>query len=497
MSVFEDLVEELKDDELLEETVIGFNEPVLNTTSASAAVKTQSAAERRGQTLPSQPADRKKFNSDEIAALQVVELVFTGIERDLFNAEPQGYDDLAAKQALHRFIHCTAKPDSDEAFEVESRLHNEIENWKQKLLARDAKMSPANLRRYCETSQPPLSSQALFALARFYFGTGLTAVSAPKFESILTRLFSKRGEAERREPLLNKEETIGHLTKRYLDWSGVSMLPEDDPEAMLSIMSFEEFATEAENAESYDALVKSDFFKRVVTLKESVRGQLTSPAVMAACIRGNIAFGNAVVALLEKFSQKVGAARARKKFGAIGNDLIGRAVARTIDLEQLCSEEGINETSAAPVKKAETKQKAQPSRPAEKKAASPFLNASLFAVNKWLLFVSVVLVSISIGLYLWTERSSKDDAAAAAVPAVELTGFEDKDKVKTAKISGETMYAVMTPAWDSFDEDKKRDLAQKLYAYAARKGVKRINIMNSHGATVAAGTPDRIELVRQ
>jgi hypothetical protein len=69
--------------------------------------------------------------------------------------------------------------------------------------------------------------------------------------------------------------------------------------------------------------------------------------------------------------------------------------------------------------------------------------------------------------------------------------------VKTANNSGETMYAVMTPAWDSFDEDKKRDLAQKLYAYAARKGVKRINIMNSHGATVAAGTPDRIELVRQ
>ncbi|HTK37831.1 MAG TPA: hypothetical protein VL325_05015 [Pyrinomonadaceae bacterium] len=489
MSVFEDLVEELKEDELLEETVIGFGDPVLNETSGTAV--------KRSQTTTVQPADRKKFNSDEIAALQVVELVFTGVERDLFNAEPKTYDDLAAKQALHRFVHCTAKPDSDEAFEIESRLHNEIENWKQKLLARDAKMSPANVRRYCETSQPPLSSQALFALARFYFSTGLTASSGPKFESILTRLFSKRAEAERREPLLNKEETIAHLTKRYLDWSGVLVLQEDEPEAMLSIMSFEEFTTEAENAESYDALVKSEFFKRLAVFKESVRGQLSSPAVMAACIRGNVAVGNAVVGLLEKFGQTVGGARARKKLGAIGDNLIGLAVGRTIDLEQLFSDEGSKESpAAAPVKQAEKKQKAQASQPAEKKTAPSFLKSPLFAVNKWLLFVSVVLVSLSIGLYLWTEHSSKDDAAAAAVPAIELTGFEEKDKVKTAKISGETMYAVMTSAWDSYDEDKKRELAKKLYDFAAKKGVKRLNIMNSHGATVAAGTPDRIDLVR-
>lgn len=489
MSVFEDLVEELKEDELLEETVVGFSEPVPNGSNRSASVKSS-------QTASPQLADRKKFNTDEIAALQVVELVFTGVERDLFNLEPKKYDDLAAKQALHRFVHCTAKPDSDEAFEIESRLHNEIENWKQKLLERDAKMSPANLRRYCETSQPPLSSQALFALARFYFGTGLTASSAPKFESILTRLFSKRAESERREPLLNKDDTIGHLSKRYLEWSGVSVLQEDDPEAMISIMSFEEFVTEAENAESYDVLAKSDFFKRFAEFKASIRGQLSSPTVMGACIRGNIAVGNAVVGLLEKFGQKVGAARARKKIGALGDDLVGLAVGRTIDVEQLFSEESPKESLPA-IKRSEKKQKAQEIQAAEKKAAPSFLNTSLFAVNKWLLFASVVLVSLSIGLYVWAEHYSKDDAAAATVPAVELAGFEFKDKVKTAKISGETMYAVMTSAWDSYDEDRKRELAQKLYDYAAKKGVKRINIMNSHGATVAAGTPDRIDLVRQ
>ena len=491
MSVFEDLVEELKEDQLLEETV----SVVKVTVFASVSTPTVATEER---TSPAPATDKKKFYSDEIAALQVVELVFTGVERELFAAEPQPHDDLAAKQALHKFAYHTGEPGSGEAAELERTLATEIDNWKKKLLARDAKMSPANLRRHCETTQPPLSSQALFALARFYFGTGLTASSAPKFESILTRLFSKRGDAERREPLMNKEETIGHLSTRFSDWSGVAEL-HDDPDAMLSIMSFEEFSTEAEKADSFDALAKTDFFKRVVMFKESVRAHLAQPTVMASCIRANISMGNAVAALVWNFGEKAGAARAKKKFGAIGDDVIGRAVGRSIDLGQLFPDEELKLAPvAAPARQAETKQKTRPSEPVKKKAATASFSASgLFGVNKWLLLVSLIAITISIGFYFWSGSSDGETDGASKVPPVELAGFEYKDNVKIAKINAGTMYAVMTPEWDLYDDNKKRDFAKKLYTFAEKKGVRRLSIMNSGGKTVATGTADSINLQAQ
>lgn len=499
MSVFEDLVEELKEDQLLEETVTGSNEPGFNKAGRVNAGSSRSVTTPK-RSLTAQPADKKKFYSDEIAALQVVELVFTGVERELFGSEPQAYDDLAAKQALHKFVHYTGAPQSSEAVELERTLAAEIDNWKKKLLARDAKMSPANLRRHCERTQPPLSSQALFALARFYFSTGLTASSAPKFESILTRLFSKRGDAERREPLMNKEETIGHLKTRFSDWSGVAEL-HDTPDAMLSIMSFEEFSTEAEKAESFDALAKTDFFKRVVMFKESVRAHLAQPTVMAACIRANISMGNAVAALVGNFGEKAGAARAKKKFGAIGDDVIGRAVGRSIDLEQLFPDEELKLTPvASTARQAETKQRTRPSEPIKKKAATASFSASasgLFGVNKWLLLVSVLAITISIGFYFWSGSSSDAESDPSKVPPVELAGFEYKDNVKIAKINAGTMYAVMTPEWDMYDDNKKRDLAKKLYTFAEKKGVGRLSIMNSGGKTVATGTADNINLQAQ
>ena len=496
MSVFEDLVEELKEDQLLEETVTvvkksGFDNAGRVSTGSTDTVATQK------RTLPARATDKKKFYSDEIAALQVVELVFTGVERELFGAEPQAYDDLAVKQALHKFGHYADSPESSEAVELELTLATEIDNWKKRLTARDAKMSPANLRHHCETTQPPLSSQALFALARFYFSTGLTTTSSPKFESILTRLFSKRGDTERREPLMNKEETIGHLITRFSDWSGAAEL-HNDPDAMLSVMGFEEFSTEAEKADSFDTLAKTDFFKRVVMFKESVRTHLSQPAVMAACVRANISTGNAVAALVGKFGEKAGAARAKKKFGAIGDDVIGRAVGRSIDLEQLFPDEELKLTPvAASARQAETKQKTRSSEPVKKKVATASFSASgLFGVNKWLLLVSVIAITISIGFYFWS-GSSDTESDSSKVPPVELAGFEYKDNVKIAKINAGTMYAVMTPEWDMYDESKKRDFAKKLYTFAEKKGVKRLSIMNSGGKTVATGTADSINLQAQ
>lgn len=113
------------------------------------------------------------------------------------------------------------------------------------------------------------------------------------------------------------------------------------------------------------------------------------------------------------------------------------------------------------------------------------------------MLVSVIAITISIGFYFWSGSSDGETDGASKVPPVELAGFEYKDNVKIAKINAGTMYAVMTPEWDLYDDNKKRDFAKKLYTFAEKKGVRRLSIMNSGGKTVATGTADSINLQAQ
>lgn len=506
MNVFEDLIEELKEDCLLEETINDFPESISDHSddgrSADPVFEKVTSGDRKTsnpgrQNNPRSIGDPKKFASDEISALQMVEHVFTGIERDVLNEEPKPYSELHAKQALHRFMHCSADAGSEEAFDLESKLSAEIDNWKASLLKRDAKMSPANIRRYCETSQPPLSSQALFALVRFYFSTGLRAAAATKIDSVLTRLFSKKDVGERRAALVNKEETISHLRKRFSDWAGgASEATDGVPESMLSVLSFEDFLIEAEKVDNLEEFLKGDFFNRLIQFKESIREQFVSPEVMAACIRCNIGVGNAIVESLEKFGQRTNAARLKKKFGVLDHDAIAQAIGRTIDFDQLNTDSPETPVKK-PQKQAEPKEQPHPSKPVKKKSSSQTATSGLFAVNKTLLLTAAILVSISVGLYVWTNYFGDAQSVNVSLPAVELDGFEYKEMVQTAKISGETMYAQMTPAWDALADDKKQELVQKLYAFASKKGVNKLNVLNIHGASVAFATPSRQELTER
>jgi hypothetical protein len=497
MNVFEDLIVELKEDQLLEETVADFPESFPNYPNGYKSAdlvfddnpaeteKNNSQEQKTGHII----GDKKKFTSEEISALQMVEHVFTSVERDVLGVTPKSYDELGAKQALHRFVHSSAEVGSDEAVELEANLDTEIENWKDSLLAREAKMSPANIRVYCETSQPPLSSQALFALARFYFSTGLKAAAATKLDFVLTRLFSKKDEGERRSALVNKEETIAHLRKRFSDWTGASA--DEIPESMLSVLSFEDFTTEAEKVENLDEFLKGDFFNRLILFKESVREQLKSPEVAAACLRCNIAVGNAVVESLEKFGQKTNEARLKKKFGSLDDDLIAQAIGRTLDLDLLLT---VSLERPSPLKetnkRVEAKEQPRSPKAAAKKESSRSSVSGLFAVNKKLLLAAAILITASVGLFVWTNYYSADQSVSVKVPAVELNGFENRDAVKTAKISNETMYAQMTPAWDALSDEKKLEFVKKLYDFASKKGVKKLNVMDIHGTTVAFATPE-------
>ncbi|HLA95374.1 MAG TPA: hypothetical protein VK612_06615, partial [Pyrinomonadaceae bacterium] len=214
MNVFADLIEELKEENLLEETVIDINNRLGKAQhdeapKAAPLYATDDAVVQdfalEGEIAPAVPDEMihetatpiderdfyRKRAMEEVSSLQMVEHVLSGIEREHMKMAPETYDDLAVKKALHKFLQVTSDVSSDEHSESEYVLMQETENWYSALAKRDSNISVANIRRFCENSRPILSSQALMALARFYRNSPYSEPVRGKFDFVMTRLFSR------------------------------------------------------------------------------------------------------------------------------------------------------------------------------------------------------------------------------------------------------------------------------------------------------------------
>ena len=65
----------------------------------------------------------------------------------------------------------------------------------------------------------------------------------------------------------------------------------DESNILLAALSFEELATEAETAETFDQLIASDFFGRLRNFKESINEMFYAPNVTVAAIDANVRIG--------------------------------------------------------------------------------------------------------------------------------------------------------------------------------------------------------------
>ena len=178
MNVFEDLIEELRDENLLEQTVIDLPKSTsvksnghesgqaLNDPDGDVAESDSNGSHpNSGFDMPSaEPESEADFYRkraiDEISSLQMVEHIFSGIEREHMKLVPAAYDDLEAKKALHKFLQVSADASTTDYADAEFNLMRETETWSSALSERDQKISVSNLRRFCENSRPVLSSSS-------------------------------------------------------------------------------------------------------------------------------------------------------------------------------------------------------------------------------------------------------------------------------------------------------------------------------------------------
>jgi hypothetical protein len=519
MNVFADLIEELKEENLLEETVIDVNKRALEIRSKSATGELPGAkgfhldAEDSLTNLEFQvpevavsetaaenaaPVDEaesfRKRAMEEVSSLQMVEHVLSGIEREHMKMVPATYDDLGVKKALHRFLQVTNEVHSSEHSEAEYALMQETENWFSALSKRDSNISVANIRRFCENSRPVLSSQALVALARFYRNAPYGEPVRGKFDFVMTRLFSRDTGEDKRKLLFERREMIGHVKTLYANWASLLLFSdvETDTEVADAVAKFEGFLNEAQNAETFDVLIASDFFNRIRLFKEGTSEMFYAADVIAAAIECNVKIGNRFVELIRSERESSNIASIEEKYGYSYDTIVSNAASKTLLLAELLKEEA--KASEEPFElDIETPEPVPTAISYTRAPVDEAAGFRLFSTNKWLVVITIVVLILSASIYLWSENVTENQGGIEVAANVDLGPTDLKTHLRQASSSSETFYGIVNPTWDTISEEEKKEFMKKALAFATGINLKRVNLLNSKGRTVAYASADRLE----
>jgi hypothetical protein len=504
MTLFEDLIVELKNENLLEETVVevvdqrsanddeflGIHDDAVDAAMAEEFVQPLDAADPMLEQLSEmeKPVSRREFYRkravDEMNGLQMVEHVFSAIEREHMKIAPVPFDDLKAKMALSRFMQVSDDHRSDEHVEADFDLMKETESWNSSLAQRDAGISVANLRRFCETSQPPLSSQAMLSLARFYRNSQFSESTRAKFEFIMTRLFAREGDFQKRFLIFEYDEMIGHIKTFYGDWSSVSLYDQGDgTNVEKAVATFNGLANEVEGYEAFDDVLAAGFFDRVRNFKEATREMFFAPQVTAAAIICNARIGNKFVDLIQKERLRTSPKLTAEKYGDQHDPILSEAAGKTVNLIEVLRSNDIDIASIEePVEDVDAEHTFTFGGVTD--AARSWFKFDIFAVNRWMVVLTVVAIAASIGVYVWADQAAEGDTGVVKAKVETISDAKLSPYVKTARSTTETLYGVMQPSWNELDDKQKEELLQTAWSYAKDRGFRRILLLNEKGKTV-------------
>lgn len=534
MNIFEDLVDELKKENLLEETVVETSRAEIydaeiieaQTFLENYALEQNASTEQlsldrdfdltdetavnngnftytpsfvnteKPKSIINEAELYRKRATDEVSGLQIVEHILSGVEREQMNIVSKPYDDLEVKKSLFNFLQISKDVNAPEHASFEFQLMQETESWYSALSHRDKHISVAHLRRYCETTRPALSAPALIALARFYRNSPYSEAARSKFDLVVTRLFAKETGNEKRELSVPQTELVNSLTQLYTEWESVSVYTteQNDSKNLITTLKFEDFMTEADGAESFDELVKNDFFNRLRVFKESTIEQFFVPLVTATAIESNVRIGNRYIELLEIEIKKGEAEKLENKYGFLHDQVISDATSKTLQLVELLKTKGEIYKPFVNGGVAETARFQPTTTGTSVKRTSKQNQQTWYSVNRWLLVATILTVVCSIALFVWANQTADPEKISRDVKVVNLENSILKEYIKDARINKESFYAIVLPNWNEFKKEKKEEILKMVLATGAEKGFKKIYLLDQQGKAVGSASDEKVEV---
>ncbi len=538
MNVFEDLVLELQEENLLEETVGSVRrkpridsfqpeaielpnkrsdehpvteieiETAADFTAAAAPATTSDTYPPQNQRQQNNKEFFKKRAMTEVSSLQIVEHVLTGVEREYLKILPQTFDDFKAKKALNNFLQIPDSVNTEEHAHAEFELLQQTEAWCSALAVRDKNVPVSALRQFCENTKPALSSQAMLAAARFYRNLPCSESVRSKFDFVITRLFSRPNESEQRVALFSREETLNHIKTLYADWSSVPLYAtnDNDSDVTMAALSFDDLAIESENAATFDQLINSDFFGRLRNFKESISELFFAPSVTAAAIDANVRIGNSYVKLIGLEHEKMDSDSIQSKYGDFDNQIISDATGRTLALVDILK------TSIPPPVECdtETTPENEPWSPPDRdviveKVVAPKIKKTpnqlveqikeqIFGFNRWVLAFCGLLLAATVGLAIWSSYFAQPSVSNAGVVQVDFSNPVIDEHIHKAKVSNNMLYAQMKESWDALPKEKKLEMLKMIYDGGASRGYTQVNLIDKSGKTTGFASATRLEI---
>jgi hypothetical protein len=505
MNVFEDLIVELKEENLLEETVIkpspgngnGHKKKASADNGPSDtndfAVVLPSVSKPKYKAAPNS-GDIRTMLADRMAALQLVEYVISSSGRTC-GALFEQFDDLSVKKTFHLYDQACSDPDSEEYFEAESSLISSIEAWENDLAKRNAEIPAWALREYAENANPPLSPQALFAMARFFRTAPFSDDVSTKFEFTVTRLFSKVSEGDSRAILCSRKEIARHLSEKYHEWN-IEQSRHDDSDVALFLLSLDDITAEVQAASKFSELVSSAVFDRLFDLKRSHGQLIFIPEVAAAAVENDLRMAAKVLGLIKAENEHGGTATLKAKYADVDATLVSDAIGRTFQIVSIDEEaDTFDDLSLGSARenrrvKIDTNSAERP----RKRRTKSSRGSTIFGVNRWLLLGTVLSVLLSIGVYVWADYYSTETPTSAAVTAVEIAKPELKQYVAKARLSGSLLYVVAAPSFEQLNNDERRDVLKRLLDEGTTSGYDRVSLMNARGRNIGFASKNGVEL---
>ncbi|HEV7642931.1 MAG TPA: hypothetical protein VGO50_03235 [Pyrinomonadaceae bacterium] len=421
---------------------------------------------------------------DEVSALEMSQQVMAMIERSIKKPLVKDYNNTGVKKYLHELFTLSPSTSSEEVNGMEFIFWQEVQLWRSALSQRDSFISVSDLRHYCETSRPPLSEQALFALARFYRGVPASEKTTSKFDLIITRVFSKDEEDGARRLSASRTTVAETLNDLYKEWLGIS--PQNEEEKISQALTdLNEFIAKAEKTESFEALVADNFFGTIKDYKRGLSKVFYAPQVVAAAVDCNIRIGNRFIELLENYKQ---AKKAEGRAGDPVDPVLEEAVTETTNR----SLKAVYEAKKQYAKIAEQRER---QRQLEKETfvlpevatVAPVRKTKpegFFGINKWLLIGGLVGVLLSGTMYLWAEYGSADSAGGKSAQKLNEKELPGGEYLTAARVNNNSFFGIVTPKWNGLAEDAKKKVLGDLVSVGKEKGYSQVSLLNNDGRLV-------------
>jgi hypothetical protein len=97
-------------------------------------------------------------------------------------------------------------------------------------------------------------------------------------------------------------------------------------------------------------------------------------------------------------------------------------------------------------------------------------------------------------VYVWAEYFAGDVVTTAGVRVIDLGDPDIKQYVKTSKISGDMLYAVMSPAFEKLARADQEMLLKKMRQMGGERGYTRVSLLNIRGRAIGYASEHRFDL---